>query len=71
MERSCADLLGQSRPLCLGDCWTCSTAGEPPFESGDRPRIDDRAALAGIVYQLRTGVPWWLLPTRELAAAAR
>jgi transposase len=33
---------------------------------GGLPRVDDRAALAGIVYQLRTGVPWRLLPTREL-----
>src|ERR687898_394964 len=52
----------------------------PAPRYGGRPRIDDRAALAGIVYQLRTGVPWRLLPTRSaglrqpdhlLAAAAR
>ena len=30
----------------------------PPRRYGGRPRIDDRAALAGIVYQLRTGIPW-------------
>ena len=34
-----------------------------PRRSGGRPRVDDRAALAGIVYQLRTGIPWRLLPT--------
>ena len=33
------DLSGQSRPLCPGDCWTCSTAGEPPLESGDLPEL--------------------------------
>jgi hypothetical protein len=33
----------------------------PPPRYGGRPRVDDRAALAGIVYQLRTGVPWRLL----------
>jgi transposase len=38
----------------------------PPRRYGGRPRVDDRACLAGIVYQLRTGVPWRLLPTREL-----
>jgi hypothetical protein len=30
----------------------------PPPRYGGRPRVADRAALAGIVYQLRTGVPW-------------
>src|SRR5215216_7290491 len=39
----------------------------PPRRYGGRPRIDDRACLAGIIYQLRTGVPWRLLPTRQLA----
>jgi transposase len=33
-------------------------------------RIDDRACLVGIVYQLRTGVPWRLLPTRQLGCAS-
>jgi hypothetical protein len=33
----------------------------PPPRSGGRPRFDDRAALAVIIYQLRTGVPWRLL----------
>jgi transposase len=35
-----------------------------------RPRVDDRAALAGIVYQLRTGIPWRLLPARELGCGS-
>jgi transposase len=38
----------------------------PPPRYGGRPRIDDRACPAGIVYQLRTGVPWRLLPTHQL-----
>ena len=38
----------------------------PPRRYGGRPRVDDRACLAGIVYQLRTGIPWRLLPTRQL-----
>src|SRR5215207_10978773 len=42
----------------------------PPRRYGGRPRIDDRAALAGIVYQLRTGVPWRLLPVRELGCGS-
>jgi transposase len=28
--------------------------------------VDDRACLVGIVFQLRTGVPWRLLPIGEL-----
>jgi transposase len=42
----------------------------PPRRYGGRPRVDDRAALAGIVYQLRTGVPWRLLPTRQLGCGS-
>lgn len=35
---------------------------EPPKPRGGRPRIADRQVLAGIVYVLRTGVPWESLP---------
>jgi transposase len=41
-----------------------------PLRYGGRPRVDDRAALAGIVYQLRTGMPWRLLPTRQLGCGS-
>ena len=27
-----------------------------------RPRVPDRAALSGIVFVLRTGIPWGMLP---------
>ena len=42
----------------------------PPRRYGGRSRLDDRACLAGIVYQLRTGVPWRLLPVRELGCGS-
>jgi transposase len=42
----------------------------PPRRYGGRSRIDDRTALAGIVYQLRSGIPWRLLPTRQLGCGS-
>ena len=35
---------------------------EPPKLKGGRPRLDDRAALTGILFVLRTDIPWELLP---------
>src|SRR5215218_3917766 len=35
---------------------------EPPKPKGGRPRVPDRAVLGGIVFVLRTGCPWRLLP---------
>jgi|SRR5215212_7843151 len=31
---------------------------EPPKPNGGRPRLPDRAALAGIIYVLKSGIPW-------------
>ena len=35
---------------------------EPPKPRGGRPRLSDRGVLNGIMYVLRTGTPWELLP---------
>lgn len=35
----------------------------PSHERGGRPRVSDRAALAGILFVLRTGCPWAYLPS--------
>ena len=50
--------------------WSASPLPVPPSRYGGRPRVDDWAALAGIVYQLRTGVPWRLLPTHQLGCGS-
>ena len=34
-----------------------------PSSKGGRPPVDDRAALRGIIFVDRTGIPWQALPT--------
>jgi transposase len=35
----------------------------PASPKGGRPPVDDRDALAGILFVLKTGIPWQALPT--------
>ena len=41
----------------------------PPHPQGGRPWVADRAALCGIVYVLKTGIQWRMLP-RELGCGS-
>jgi transposase len=36
---------------------------EPPKPNGGRPRVPDPAALASIIFVLKTGIAWQIPPT--------
>jgi transposase len=60
-----------SKPLVSDDLWAAIAPllpSEPPKPKGGRPRCDDRSALAGIIFVLRSGIPWEMLP-RELGCS--
>ncbi len=53
------------KPLVTDELWALVEPllpKEPPKPKGGRPRVDDRAALTGIVFVLKTGIPWEMLP---------
>jgi transposase len=54
-----------ARELVTDELWETIEAllpPEPPKPRGGRPPIDDRAALTGIVFVLKSGIPWEMLP---------
>jgi transposase len=61
-----------SKPLVSDELWALVRPllpPEPPKPKGGRPRVSDRAALAGIIFVLRTGCPWGWLP-KELGCGS-
>ena len=53
------------KPLVSDELWALVAPllpPEPPKPNGGRPRVSDRAALTGIIFVLKTGIPWELLP---------
>jgi len=59
-----------TRPLVTDDLWEIIEPLLPPprprrhdrHRRGGRPPVDDRRVLAGIVFVLKTGIPWEHLP---------
>ncbi len=54
-----------ARPLLPDDLWSEIAPLLPPPRprpKGGRPPIDNRAALTGILFVLRSGLPWEMLP---------
>lgn len=54
-----------SKPLVPDELWEVIAPLLPPERpkpKGGRPRVPDRAALTGIIFVLRSGLPWELLP---------
>jgi len=54
-----------ARPLLTDELWLVIEPGLPrvrPSLLGGRPRASDRACVSGILFVLRTGIPWEDLP---------
>ena len=67
----CSGTLAQ--PLFPDDLWAIIDPllpAKPPKPKGGRPRVPDRAALTGIIFVLKSGIPWEMLPNREAATRA-
>ena len=53
-----------AKPLLTDERWEGIAPllpAEPPKPKGGRPRVSNRAALTGILFVLRTGIPWEML----------
>src|SRR5215210_4597485 len=54
-----------ARPMLEDDFWAAMELllpPRPPRPKGGRPPVPNRQALTGILFVLRTGIPWELLP---------
>ena len=54
-----------SKPLVSDELWAVVKPllpTERPKPKGGRPRLSDRAALGGIIFVLKSGIPWEMLP---------
>lgn len=54
-----------AKPLVSDELWATISPLLPPAPDGalgGRPRVPDRAALTGILFVLKSGIPWAMLP---------
>jgi transposase len=54
-----------AKPLLPDELWELIRPlipPHPPQPKGGRPWLDDRKALTGIIFVLKTGIPWEDLP---------
>lgn len=54
-----------AKPLLPDELWAIIEPLLPPKlpkPKGGRPRVSDRAALTGILFVLKSGIPWEMLP---------
>lgn len=54
-----------AKPLLTDELWAVIEPVLPPrraYPKGGRPRVDDRRALTGILFVLKTGIAWEDLP---------
>lgn len=54
-----------AQPLLSDELWEVIEPllpPEPPKPNGGRPRVPDRNALTGILFILKSGIPWEMLP---------
>ncbi len=57
--------MAMKQPLVPDELWAIVEPQlplEPPRPKGGRPRVPDRAALTGIIFVLKSGIPWEMLP---------
>lgn len=54
-----------AKPLVSDELWSAMAPLLPPPRpkpKGGRPPLDNRAALSGILFVLKSGIPWEMLP---------
>jgi transposase len=61
--------MGMAKPLVSDELWAVVAPLLPARPKGGRPPVDDRAALTGILFVLRSGIPWEMLP-REMGCGS-